>query len=75
LKFCLGCDTILCNFKIQFSAISNEVADEGGAHRITLEEHFNRCRKKYKRHVKKEQFDYYYEILSESFKYVDEVDE
>ncbi|MCG2610651.1 hypothetical protein LZZ90_03935 [Flavobacterium sp. SM15] len=55
-------------------AIVDDFANAGDSDRITLAEHFNRCKRKY-RYVEKEQFDSQYEMLSEFFKYVDEVDE
>lgn len=56
-------------------AIINKIVGDADLSRITLEEHFDKFRKKYKRYVKKEQFDSQFEILSEFFKYVDEVGE
>ncbi|MBP9792620.1 MAG: hypothetical protein KBC56_01325 [Flavobacterium sp.] len=56
-------------------AISDEVSGVGDAGRITLKEYFDKCRKKYKHSVRKEQFDYHFNVLSEFFNYIDEVGE
>lgn len=55
-------------------AIVDEIVESGDNGRIRLEEHFNQCKRKYK-YVKQEQFDYQYEMLSEFFKFVDEIPE
>jgi len=55
-------------------AIIDVVTSDDDNDRITLEEYFNHCKRKYK-YVKEMQFDSQFEVLSEFFKYVDEVDE
>lgn len=55
-------------------AITDEVVCDVDSNRMTLEEYFNRCKRKY-RNINEKQFNSQFELLSEVFKYVDEVDE
>lgn len=65
---------VKANVKTETSAEIEVECAIAYAGRITLKEYFDRCKRKYK-FVEKEQFDSHYNVLSEFFKYVDEVGE